>query len=116
MIYIGTGREGQREQWVNLAPLGDLQPFRKDPKLWEWLTLPWFVAPTSLRRDVQVAGHVLRIVLRLNAEKQPVIGVIALNVKDGISQGAWRATVVRPTFAEAVLAFYRCFQLGEEEP
>lgn len=109
-VYTGYGREPDGH------PVGEAEK--------RWMRAPWYYVNSTgaFRRDVCVAGHYLRIVLR---EENGMWGVwlMPLDRKDGRKIDGWRPgpkapfilAVSRREQTDASLAFFRLFQPGPAE-
>lgn len=137
LVYIGVPAKsytarGEPQKSVTLSDFfgGDAEfPDVTDSLERLWLLAPWFLVPSSqgpssrgLRRDVCVAGHYLRIVLREDRKNRCFsLWVAPMDRREGrITPHSWAALqrgpfisfLHRETPDAAALAFFRLFQPG----
>lgn len=116
-LYLGeSGYPGQR---TSLLDLDHFPVTACSAEEQVWLKGEWFRTPAgSWRRDVCVAGHYLRLVLRPSPKGNGWnVGVLALRSRTGDSYGKLWVSVVREALNAplAALAFFRLFQPGPAE-
>ena len=132
LVYIGVPAKsytarGEPQKSVTLSDFfgGDAEfPDVTDSLERLWLLAPWFLVLSSrgLRRDVCVAGHYLRIVLREERENRRFsLWVAPMDRREGgsiphswgaLHRGAFIPFLHREAPDAAALAFFRLFQPG----
>lgn len=127
LVYVGDpaknyGPQGQPQECV-YTDYGASDPLGEAEK--QWMHSPWYLVTSTggLRRDVCVAGHYLRVVLR-EVKGQWEVWTMPMRERSGgnlphawgsLHQGPFLPVVRRPRREEASLAFFRLFQPGPAE-